>query len=94
MWNLTPLDVRQKKGDFRRAVWGYRTEPVDHFLDAVAKRLEELVKENVALTERTDDLQDQLALFRKREKAINEALEEREGFGGVDNVYFRSFIVQ
>ena len=27
-------------------------------------------------------------------KAINEALEEREGFGGVDNVYFRSFIVQ
>ncbi|GMM93561.1 flagellar basal body-associated FliL family protein [Qipengyuania sp. MTN3-11] len=27
-------------------------------------------------------------------KAINEALEEREGFGGVDSVYFRSFIVQ
>ena len=27
-------------------------------------------------------------------KAINEALGEREGFGGVDNVYFRSFIVQ
>ncbi len=27
-------------------------------------------------------------------KAINETLEQREGFGGVDNVYFRSFIVQ
>lgn len=27
-------------------------------------------------------------------KAINETLEEREGFGGVDRVYFRSFIVQ
>ncbi|MBX7481879.1 flagellar basal body-associated FliL family protein [Qipengyuania qiaonensis] len=27
-------------------------------------------------------------------KAINETLEEREGFGGVDSVYFRSFIVQ
>lgn len=27
-------------------------------------------------------------------KAINDVLEEREGFGGVDNVYFRSFIVQ
>lgn len=26
--------------------------------------------------------------------AINEVLEEREGFGGVNNVYFRSFIVQ
>ena len=27
-------------------------------------------------------------------KAMNEVLEEREGFGGVENVYFRSFIVQ
>ena len=27
-------------------------------------------------------------------KAINETLEKREGFGGVDAVYFRSFIVQ
>jgi flagellar protein FliL len=26
--------------------------------------------------------------------ALNEVLEEREGFGGVNNVYFRSFIVQ
>lgn len=27
-------------------------------------------------------------------KGMNEVLKEREGFGGVDNVYFRSFIVQ
>lgn len=27
-------------------------------------------------------------------KAINDVLKEHEGFGGVDNVYFRSFIVQ
>lgn len=27
-------------------------------------------------------------------KAVNEVLKEHEGFGGVDNVYFRSFIVQ
>lgn len=27
-------------------------------------------------------------------RAINEVLEEREGFGGVENVYFRTFIVQ
>lgn len=26
--------------------------------------------------------------------AVNEVLEEREGFGGVDNIYFRTFIVQ
>ncbi|MEX0342780.1 MAG: flagellar basal body-associated protein FliL [Erythrobacter sp.] len=35
-----------------------------------------------------EDLQKRLA------KALNEVLEEREGFGGVNNVYFRSFIVQ
>lgn len=33
-------------------------------------------------------------LQKRLTKAINETLEEREGFGGVDNVYFRSFIVQ
>ncbi|MFN3457950.1 MAG: flagellar basal body-associated FliL family protein, partial [Novosphingobium sp.] len=26
--------------------------------------------------------------------AINKVLSENEGFGGVDNVYFKSFIVQ
>lgn len=33
-------------------------------------------------------------LQKRLTKALNETLEEREGFGGVDNVYFRSFIVQ
>ena len=45
MIDLTPLDVRKKKGDFRRAVRGYDTELVDDFLDMVAERLEELVKQ-------------------------------------------------
>lgn len=74
MIDLTPLDVRKKKGDFRRAVRGYDAELVDDFLDMVAERLEELVKQNVALTERTEHLQDQVASFREREKALNEAL--------------------
>lgn len=33
-------------------------------------------------------------LQKRLTQAINEVLEEREGFGGVDNVYFRSLIVQ
>ena len=33
-------------------------------------------------------------LQKRLTKAMNEVLEEREGFGGVENVYFRSFIVQ
>ena len=74
MIDLTPLDVRKKKGDFRRTVRGYDTELVDDFLDMVAERLEELVKQNVALTERAEHLQEQVASYREREKALNEAL--------------------
>lgn len=74
MIDLTPLDVRKKKGDFRRTVRGYDTELVDDFLDMVAERLEELVKQNVALTERSEHLQEQVASYREREKALNEAL--------------------
>jgi DivIVA domain-containing protein len=74
MIDLTPLDVRKKKGDFRRAVRGYDAELVDDFLDMVAERLEELVKQNVALTERAEHLQEQVVSFRERERALNEAL--------------------
>jgi DivIVA domain-containing protein len=74
MIDLTPLDVRKKKGDFRRAVRGYDHELVDDFLDIVAERLEELVKQNVALTERADHLQEQVGSYRDRERALNEAL--------------------
>ena len=74
MIDLTPLDVRKKKGDFKRAVRGYDPELVDDFLDMVAERLEELVKQNVALTERAEHLQEQVASYREREKALNEAL--------------------
>ncbi len=74
MIDLTPLDVRKKKGDFRRTVRGYDPELVDDFLDMVAERLEELVKQNVGLTERAEHLQEQVASYRNREKALNEAL--------------------
>ena len=74
MIDLTPLDVRKKKGDFHRTLRGYDPELVDDFLDMVAERLEELVKQNVSLTERAERLEEQIASFREREKALNEAL--------------------
>ena len=36
MIDLTPLDVRKKKGDFTRTLRGYDTPTVDQFLDLVA----------------------------------------------------------
>jgi DivIVA domain-containing protein len=74
MIDLTPLEVRKKKGDFRRAMRGYDPALVDDFLDLVADRLDELVRENMALTERTSRQDTQVAEYRERERALTEAL--------------------
>lgn len=74
MIDLTPLDVRKKKGDFARALRGYEPAMVDAFLELTAERLEEVVRENATLRERASQLTDQLESFRQREQAMNEAL--------------------
>ena len=74
MIDLTPLDVRKKKGDFRRVMRGYDPDAVDSFLDEVVVRMEELVRENVALTSRVSSMSDAIAAYRERERAMNEAL--------------------
>lgn len=74
MIDLTPLDVRKKKGDFSRALRGYDPEAVDHFLDLVADRMEELVREQATLNERVSQVNASLVAYREREKAMNDAL--------------------
>jgi DivIVA domain-containing protein len=74
MIDLTPLDVRKKKGDFRKVMRGYDPEAVDNFLDEVGGRLEELVRENATLAGRVASMSDAIADYRERERAMNEAL--------------------
>ena len=74
MIDLTPLDVRKKAGDFKRGLRGYDPEEVDGFLQLAAERLEELVKENLTLRERSERLQEQVAAHEERERAVQEAL--------------------
>lgn len=74
MIDLTPLDVRKKRGDFKKSMRGYDTQEVDTFLDLVAERMEELVKETLALRERTTLLQAQVESQVGREKAVQDAL--------------------
>lgn len=74
MIDLTPLEVRKKKGDFRRAMRGYDPALVDDFLDLVADRLEELVRANLALQERVTRQDEQVAEYRDRERALTDAL--------------------
>lgn len=74
MIDLTPLDVRKKKGDFRKGLRGYEAEEVDTFLDMVAERMEQLVRENGGLREKCGSLTESVEHFRNREVAMNEAL--------------------
>lgn len=74
MIDLTPLDVRKKRGDFGKGVRGYNIQEVDSFLELVAERLEEVVKENLTLRERADRLSEQVTAQTGRERAVHEAL--------------------
>lgn len=74
MMDLTPLDVRKKKEDFRKVVRGYDPAEVDGFLEVVSDRLEDLVGRELRLREQSELLREQLAAFQDRERALNEAL--------------------
>ncbi len=80
MIDLTPLDVRKKRGDFRRILRGYDTEEVDSFLELVGERLEELVKENILLSGRVAGLERNLTALAERENAVQEALVTAQTF--------------
>lgn len=82
MIDLTPLDVRKKRGDFRRILRGYDPEEVDHFLELVAERMEVLVRENFAGAERIARLQEQVGSLEGRERAVHEALVTAEKLRG------------
>ena len=81
MIDLTPLDVRKKKGDFARGIRGYDTSAVDHFLDLAADRMEELVREGSTLRQRAAELGEALDGFRQREQAMNSALVSAQQLG-------------
>lgn len=71
---LTPLDVRKKKDDFKRAVRGYEPAQVDAFLEMCADRLDELVQRDKRQQGEIEGMRKRLAAFEDREKALNEAL--------------------
>ncbi|HKJ01430.1 MAG TPA: DivIVA domain-containing protein [Longimicrobiales bacterium] len=74
MIDLTPLDVRNKRGDFRKLLRGYDPQEVDTFLELVAERLEEVVRDNAHLRERATALQGMVDSQSGREHAVQEAL--------------------
>ena len=71
MIDLTPLDVRNKRGDFKKLLRGYDPQEVDVFLELVAERLEELVRDNVHLRDRVGSLQQMVDSQSGREDAVH-----------------------
>ncbi|NCG32619.1 MAG: DivIVA domain-containing protein, partial [Proteobacteria bacterium] len=74
MIDLTPLDVRNKRGDFKRILRGYDPQEVDVFLEIAAERLEQIVRENIGLREKSSVLEQQVTSQTGREQAVQEAL--------------------
>lgn len=74
MIDLTPLDVRNKRGDFKKLLRGYDPQEVDVFLELVAERLEAVVRENIQLRARAETLEQQVSSQSGRERAVQEAL--------------------
>ncbi len=74
MIDLTPLDVRKKRGDFGKSLRGYDPPEVDGFLELVAERMEELVKENLAFREKIKQLGEKVVVQEGRERAVQDAL--------------------
>lgn len=79
MIDLTPLDVRNKRGDFKKIMRGYDPHEVDVFLEITAERLEVLVREALHLRERTQSLEDQVSQQADRERAVQDALVSAQG---------------
>jgi cell division initiation protein len=74
MIDLTPLDVRNKRGDFKKVLRGYEPQEVDTFLELAAERLEELARDNVHLRDKVASLQQMVDSQSGREHAVQEAL--------------------
>lgn len=74
MIDLTPLDVRNKRGDFKKLMRGYDPHEVDVFLELAAERLEALVRENMHLKQQTQTLQERVSTQSDREQAVQDAL--------------------
>jgi DivIVA domain-containing protein len=71
-FRLTPLDVRTQH--FVRSIRGYDRPQVDEFMLRVSEELDRLLRENAQHEERLRSAQEQLRVYRDRERAMNEAL--------------------
>lgn len=71
-FRLSPHDIRSQQ--FGHAFRGLAPAEVEEFVRRVADELETALREKVQMEERLRSAQEQLKVFRERERAMNEAL--------------------
>ncbi len=69
---ITPLDILQKS--FRRSLRGFDRQEVEAFLALVASEFEEVVREVQALRADVGRMDEEIAEFRGRERALQETM--------------------
>lgn len=69
---LTPLDIHNK--EFSKGFRGYDEDEVNEFLDRVVKDYESLIKENMSMKQKVQDLSDKIEHYSKIEETLHNAI--------------------
>ncbi|MEO0087926.1 MAG: DivIVA domain-containing protein [candidate division WOR-3 bacterium] len=69
---IAPIEIRN--AEFPKRFRGFDPERVKSFLEMVADELEEIIKENISLSERIKDLDIKVEDYRRMENILKEAL--------------------
>lgn len=69
---LTPLDIHNK--EFTKTFRGYDEDEVNEFLDRIVKDYEVLIKENMSMKQKVEDLTEKLEHYAKIEETLHNAI--------------------
>ena len=70
---LTPLDIENKKFS-KQMMSGYSVDEVDEFLDEITADYEKLYKESAEAKNKIEDMQEDMAKYKKIENTLNNTL--------------------
>ena len=70
--SLTPLDIHNK--EFSKSFRGYDEDEVNEFLDRIIKDYEILIKENMSMKQKVQELSDKLEHYTKIEETLHNAI--------------------
>jgi len=77
---ITPLEIKRQQ--FKKAMRGYDTVEVETFLEMLSSEVEELLKANKDLKDKTIELETQLADYKNMEKTLQQTLMQAQEASG------------